>query len=72
MSHRFNLNSEFGEHTRPGCCWTRLASSLWRVCRTQSFGNIDASDVFRGGAENSTRGGCAPHQFRSLDLIFEV
>ena len=18
-----------GEHTRPGCCWTRLASSLW-------------------------------------------
>jgi hypothetical protein len=30
-----------------------------------SIGNFDASDVFREGAENRTRGGCAPQQLRS-------
>jgi hypothetical protein len=35
----------------------------------RSFGNFDASTVFREGAENSTRGGCAPHQLRNSGLV---
>jgi hypothetical protein len=55
---------EVGEHTRPGCCWTRLASSFLRAEWTQNSENFGASDVFREGAENRTRGGCAPRQLR--------
>jgi len=55
------LKTGFGEHTRPGCCWTRLASSFLAFGACSNLANFfDALDVSRAGAENGTRGACAP------------
>ena len=50
-----------GEHARPGCRWPRLATSIGRVKLMWTLGTFLWSRVFREGAENCTRGGCAPH-----------
>jgi len=50
-----------GEHTRPGCSWTRPASSLWA---RGAIGNFETFRCLRGfprGRGKCTRGACAPH-----------
>jgi hypothetical protein len=62
MLTRFNPKNWIGEHTRPRV-WLdaprvqRLCDRRKRECR--EF--FRAPDVFREGAENRTRGACAPH-----------
>jgi len=59
---RFSAKNEVGEHTRP-----RVSLDAPRVqpdcacCGTGSAALFRAAKVFREGAENCTRGGCAPH-----------
>jgi hypothetical protein len=48
--------TEVGEHTRLGCCWTGLTSSLLRPEPSRAF------VVFREGAETAREGACAPSQ----------
>jgi hypothetical protein len=60
VTTRLNPNSEVGEHTRPGCCWTRLASSLLCVCRTQKFWKFRCVRCFPRG-----RGKPHPRRVRS-------
>jgi hypothetical protein len=36
-----------------------------------SIRDFDAADVFREGAENGTRGGCAPHQLRNSGFMIQ-
>ena len=49
-----------GEHTRHGCCWTRLASSLLHVRRTQKFWKFRCVHCFPRG-----RGKPHPRRVRS-------
>ena len=68
-------NSEVGEHTRPGCSWPRLAASFLRSKVKRTFKIFLRVRVFREGAENCTRGACAPvsisdlYSFRTLGHI---
>jgi hypothetical protein len=52
---------ELGSAPALGCGWTRLASSPLRARTPGMFGISCAPEVFREGAENGTRGACAPH-----------
>ncbi len=57
-----------GEHTRLGCGWMRLTSSTLTRFAGRNTRNFYALEVFREGAENGTRGVCAPH----LNFDFRV
>ena len=50
-----------GEHTRLGCRWTRPRVQPLRARTLLGSWELLAPDVFREGAEKSTRGACAPH-----------
>ena len=56
-----NQNSEIGEHTRPRV-WLDAPSRPASCARMwqQTFESFRCARVFREGAENRTRGGCAP------------
>jgi hypothetical protein len=61
-SGNFNPRTEVGEHTRPGCRWTRLASSRLAPDILPNVWNFSVRSAFSArGAENRTRGACAPH-----------
>ena len=61
-TERFMPNSEVGEHTRPRV-WLDAPRVQPLCARTppKLSGLFRACEVFREGAENGTRGACAPH-----------
>jgi len=58
---KIDLPNRNGEHTRPGCGWTRPRVQRFGARYfTETSGKFAAPDVFREGAENGTRGARAP------------
>jgi hypothetical protein len=47
----FNPKTEVGEHTRPGCGWTRRASGILRARRPRTFGTPRSVRCFPRGRE---------------------
>jgi hypothetical protein len=70
----FSPISIVGEHTRLGCCWTRLASSTLRAKRPRTFGSPGCARCFpRGRGKRHARRVRSPFQLRnSSSLGFPV
>jgi hypothetical protein len=65
-------NRSWGAHP-PGCRWTapRVQPS-WRRTASQTFELFGALGVFRGDAENRTRGACAPISTSEFRVEFSL
>ena len=60
-------NSVVGEHTRPGCSWMRPRIQPGGAPpHHEPSARPETPPVFREGAENHTRGGCAPRQIQRV------
>ncbi len=55
MNIPFNLKTGFGEHTRPGCGWTRLASCLCALQACLKVRNFSMRARFSARARNTAR-----------------